>query len=83
MAFITLTEAVDRVLARLADQREGKTGEAQHLPGKVARGTDKPARGGRPGCGHATAKKRVGPAFRELVGDQTPVRAGRPGGRRE
>jgi len=41
MAFITLTEAVDRVLARLADQREGKAGEAQHLPGKVARGKGK------------------------------------------
>lgn len=36
MAFITLHEALDRVLERLAVEREIKTGEAQHLPGKVA-----------------------------------------------
>lgn len=36
MAFITLGEAVDRVLQRLADQREEKTGGAK-APRKAAR----------------------------------------------
>lgn len=42
MPFLTLGEAVDRVLARLADQRNEKPGEVLSLPGKEAR-----AEGGR------------------------------------
>ena len=48
MPFLTLGEAVDRVLARLADQRMEKPGEVLSLPGKEARaegGRRAPARG--------------------------------------
>ncbi len=46
MGFLTLGEAVDRVLARLADQREGKGPGGMTPPGKCARaeGEDYPAR---------------------------------------
>lgn len=45
MGFISLGEAVARVLDRLEAQREGKTGEVISLPGKAVRvlGEEAPA----------------------------------------
>ena len=37
MAFVTLGDAVDRLLARLADQQEGKAGEVISLAGRRTR----------------------------------------------
>lgn len=79
MAWLPLGEAVDRVLARLADQREGKTGEVVNLPGKEA-----PAEGlairarEKPGCDGLVER----PFALRQRGSPARV-AGRPGGRRE
>lgn len=58
MAFISIGEAVDRVLARLADQREEKAGSEvlSFAAGKVARAdrADYPARGEEVGCKRET-----------------------------
>lgn len=77
MAFISLTEAVDRVLARLAEQRNEKPGEVVRLPGKVARGGV--AQGNKSGC--VEGREHAPLALRQRQGEQTRAGTRRPVGR--
>lgn len=79
MAFVTLGEAVDRVLARLVDQREGKTGaEILKLsPGKGAAGGKPLGKGG----GHQNrgpAKDEIHASNRNPTGIPTTRPIARP-----
>lgn len=78
MAWMPLGDAVDRVLARLADQRNEKPGEVLSLTGKCARaeGEDYPARLGKLGCGGTPLPA----ALRRKGKGEKPHVAGRPVG---
>ena len=84
MAFITLHEALDRVLEKLAVDREGKGAGGIEPPAKVAReGRSRAAQREKPGCDWGLANHVASPRA-AVHGGQTHQRiAGRPGGRRE
>jgi hypothetical protein len=80
MAFISLGEALDRVLEKLAVERGEKGAGGVEPPAKVARGAGKPAREEKPGCGWGLANHSALPRA-AVHGGQTHQRpTGRPGG---
>jgi hypothetical protein len=67
MAWLPLGEAVDRVLARLADQRKEKAGKVVSLPGEGARvgGGDQAPALARDGSGHGITCAKLAKTERE------------------